>query len=82
VDRKRLRYGRHRSQVGDLWKPLGTGARVAVVVLIHGGFWRRLVNKQFMNALAADGLETRADSGRALSDRRSRVHHAPRVPCR
>jgi acetyl esterase/lipase len=47
------RYGPHRSQVGDLWLPAAPDGRVPLVVLIHGGFWRGVVNKRVMHRLAA-----------------------------
>jgi acetyl esterase/lipase len=50
VSRSRIRYGHHRSQVGDLWLP--ADHLPPVVVLIHGGFWRSLYTKMLMNRLA------------------------------
>jgi acetyl esterase/lipase len=50
---KPVRYGRHRSQLGDLWMPAGErDAKFPVVVFIHGGFWRAMYTKVLMNALA------------------------------
>ena len=47
------RYGRHRSQVGELFLPGGAGPH-PVVVLIHGGFWRARYDRHLMDDLAAD----------------------------
>jgi acetyl esterase/lipase len=49
-----IRYGPHRSNVGDLWLPAEGGSRAPVVVLIHGGFWRAVYTKRLMNGLAKD----------------------------
>jgi acetyl esterase/lipase len=49
-----IRYGPHRSNVGDLWLPAGSADPVPVVVLIHGGFWRAVYTKRLMNRLAKD----------------------------
>jgi len=51
---KKIQYGPHRSNVGDLWLPVDRGDKVPVVVLIHGGFWRTVYTKRLMNALAKD----------------------------
>ena len=48
----RHRYGRHRSQVADLYRPDEDGATSPVVVLIHGGFWRAMYTKRLMAPLA------------------------------
>ncbi len=47
-----IRYGPHRSNVGDLWLPAEGASRPPVVVLIHGGFWRAVYTKRLMNGLA------------------------------
>ncbi len=47
-----IRYGPHRSNVGDLWLPAEGASAVPVVVLIHGGFWRAVYTKRLMNGLA------------------------------
>ena len=47
-----IRYGPHRSNVGDLWLPAEGASRAPVVVLIHGGFWRAVYTKRLMNGLA------------------------------
>src|ERR1017187_5630896 len=46
-------YGPDRSQRADLHLPTGDGPH-PVVVLIHGGSWRRRYGKIVMRALAAD----------------------------
>ena len=48
-----LRYGSHPDQVGDLRVPHGPGP-YPVVVLIHGGFWRRPWRRDLMDGLAVD----------------------------
>jgi len=51
--RRSIRYGSHRSQVADLWRPeQEADARLPVVVLIHGGFWRAPYTKMLMTPLA------------------------------
>jgi len=47
------RYGPDRSQRGDLHLPSGAGPH-PVVVLIHGGSWRKRYGRAVMRALAAD----------------------------
>lgn len=49
-------YGADRSQRGDLHVPPGDGPH-PVIVLIHGGSWRKRYGKLVMRALAADLLE-------------------------
>jgi acetyl esterase/lipase len=49
-----VRYGPHRSHIADLWLPAKGAAQNAVVVLIHGGFWRAPYTKRLMNGLARD----------------------------
>lgn len=50
-------YGREPDQVADLWLP-GDGPaaqhRYAVVVLLHGGFWRERYRRDLMAPLAVD----------------------------
>jgi acetyl esterase/lipase len=46
-------YGRDRSQRGDLHMPAGPGPH-PVVVLVHGGSWRKRYGKLVMRALARD----------------------------
>jgi acetyl esterase/lipase len=48
----KIRYGPHRSNVGDLWLPAEGASSVPVVVLIHGGFWRAVYTKRLMNGLS------------------------------
>ncbi len=61
VPRERLEYGRHRAQSGDLWVPDGAPAEAgrgrAVIVLLHGGFWKVLYTKRLMDLLAADVMD-------------------------
>jgi acetyl esterase/lipase len=52
MDRVRIPYGAHHSQVGDLWTPSPVGGDLPVVVLIHGGFWRPPFTKALMGRLA------------------------------
>jgi acetyl esterase/lipase len=53
VRRRIVRYGRLRSQVGELWPPQQPdGGPVPVVVLIHGGYWKAQYTKQLMHRLA------------------------------
>ncbi|HUA74516.1 MAG TPA: alpha/beta hydrolase [Solirubrobacteraceae bacterium] len=49
------RYGPERSQRGDLHLPPGDGPH-PVIVLIHGGSWRKRYGRRVMRALAADLL--------------------------
>jgi len=53
VSRSRVRYGRLRPQVGDLWRPASRAGDLPVVVLIHGGYWRAQYTKRLMAGLAA-----------------------------
>jgi acetyl esterase/lipase len=55
--RTTIRYGPHRSNVGDLWLPAERTSRAPVVVLIHGGFWRAVYTKRLMNGLAEAVVE-------------------------
>jgi acetyl esterase/lipase len=47
------RYGTHDEQVADLWLPADRSA-APVVVLIHGGFWRKRYRRGLMEPLAHD----------------------------
>jgi acetyl esterase/lipase len=47
------RYGRHRSQVAELFLPAGAGPH-PVAVLLHGGCWRARYDRHLMDPLAAD----------------------------
>jgi len=55
--RTKIRYGPHRGNVADLWRPDEQKADVPVVVLIHGGFWRAPYTKGLMNRLARSVVE-------------------------
>ncbi len=57
MSRARHRYGRARSQYGELTCPEGEGPH-PVAVLIHGGFWRAQYGRKLMRALG-DDLVTR-----------------------
>jgi acetyl esterase/lipase len=57
MDRTRISYGPHHSQVGDLWTPAETSDPVPLVVLIHGGFWRAQFTKALMGRLARAAVE-------------------------
>jgi acetyl esterase/lipase len=46
------RYGTDRSQVGDLHLPRGAGPH-PVIMLIHGGSWRKQYGRAVMRAVAA-----------------------------
>jgi acetyl esterase/lipase len=50
------RYGPDRSQRGDLYLPAGAGPH-PVIVLIHGGSWRKRYGRAVMRELAADLLK-------------------------
>jgi acetyl esterase/lipase len=50
-------YGPHRSQTADLYLPAagsGAAAPFPVVVLVHGGFWRKPYDRALMEPLARD----------------------------
>lgn len=47
-------YGPHRSQSMDLHLPAGTGGRLPVVVVIHGGYWSTPYDRQLGHPLAQD----------------------------
>lgn len=49
----KFRYGRARSQAADLYRPAEPGP-CAVVVLVHGGFWRAPYDRTLMEPLARD----------------------------
>jgi acetyl esterase/lipase len=61
VARHRLEYGRRHGQHGDLWIGDGPspepGRGRAVVVLLHGGFWKAMYTKGLMTQLAADVMD-------------------------
>jgi len=50
---RRIAYGGHRSQYGQLFLPAGTG-KVPVVVIVHGGFWRERYDASLGVPLAED----------------------------
>ncbi len=50
--RTAVRYGRHHSQRGELWRPDRVQGPLPTVVLIHGGYWRAPYTKQLMHRLA------------------------------
>ncbi len=47
-----IKYGSHRAQTAELWRPKGLRGDQPVVVLIHGGFWRQIYTKHLMHRLA------------------------------
>jgi acetyl esterase/lipase len=50
-----VRYGADPDQFGQLWPAAGAGpAPAPVVVLLHGGYWRRRYGLDLMQPLAAD----------------------------
>ena len=50
---KRIAYGAHKSQWGELYLPRGEG-RVPVIVIVHGGFWRDRYTAELGTPLALD----------------------------
>ena len=46
-------YGDHPSQLGELFLPDGAGPH-ALVVVVHGGFWRARFDRSLMTGLCAD----------------------------
>lgn len=48
-----IRYGPQAEQFGELWSPSGAGPH-PVVMLLHGGFWRRRYGLDIMHGLADD----------------------------
>jgi acetyl esterase/lipase len=50
---KRIAYGAHESQWGELYLPRGAG-KVPVVVVVHGGFWRQRYAADLGTKLAQD----------------------------
>jgi acetyl esterase/lipase len=52
VRRLAVRYGRHHSQIGELWHP-GAGEDLPMVVVIHGGFWKGPYTKWLMHRICS-----------------------------
>jgi acetyl esterase/lipase len=52
VERLHIAYGDDQSQFGELRQPPADSA--PIVVLVHGGFWRRIYGLDLMDPLAAD----------------------------
>src|SRR5215472_15163769 len=50
----RIPYGNAQSQFGELWLPQSSGAPAPVVVLVHGGCWRRSYGLDLMAPMAKD----------------------------
>ena len=53
IERSLHRYGEDASQLGELFTPDGDGPH-AVVVVLHGGYWKARYDRSLMNALCAD----------------------------
>lgn len=53
---QRTAYGEAAPQFVDFYEPLGAERPAAVVVLIHGGYWRDRIDLAIMEPLAADAL--------------------------
>ncbi|WP_308282846.1 alpha/beta hydrolase family protein [Pseudonocardia nigra] len=51
---RRLDYGGHASQFGELTLPAGDGPVRGVAVVVHGGFWRRSYGLELGRPLAVD----------------------------
>lgn len=51
--RELIRYGSHRSQLGELFLP-DASAPSPVAVLLHGGFWRARYDRRLMDDLCRD----------------------------
>lgn len=50
---KRIAYGAHESQWGELYLPRGQG-KIPVAVIVHGGFWRQRYGADLGTKLAMD----------------------------
>ncbi|SDI44369.1 Prolyl oligopeptidase family protein [Sinosporangium album] len=72
---RRVPYGPHPDQWGDLRLPAGAtpGAPVPVVAVIHGGYWRSIWAADLMDALSAD-LATRGFASWNIEYRRPDLH--------
>ncbi|CAA9536948.1 MAG: hypothetical protein AVDCRST_MAG30-4323 [uncultured Solirubrobacteraceae bacterium] len=55
---ERHRYGRHRSQYAELFRPgevdSGAGSPPPVAVVVHGGFWKARYGRKLMHPICAD----------------------------
>ncbi len=51
---RRIAYGSHPSQFGELTMPTGDGPVRGVAVVVHGGFWRQAYGLDLGRPLAAD----------------------------
>ncbi len=51
---RRIGYGEHPSQFGELTLPAGDGEVRGVAVVVHGGFWRQAYGLELGRPLAAD----------------------------
>jgi len=51
---RRIGYGPHRSQFGELTMPAGDGPVRGVAVVVHGGFWRQSYGLELGRPLAVD----------------------------
>jgi hypothetical protein len=47
-----VRYGTHRANVAELWRPPLVTGDLPVVVLIHGGYWKAAYTKRLMRRLS------------------------------
>ncbi len=56
IERSLHRYGDDASQLGDLFMPGGGGPH-AVVVVIHGGYWKARYDRSLMTGLCEDLVE-------------------------
>ncbi|GII78805.1 hypothetical protein Sru01_37870 [Sphaerisporangium rufum] len=71
--RRRIPYGPHPDQWGELWPPAPAGGPPPVAVLVHGGYWRSVWEAGLMDALAAD-LAGRGFAAWSLEYRRPDRH--------
>ena len=81
VERLRIPYGDGEWQFGELWLPRIAPRRVRqAVVLVHGGFWRKIYGLDLMDPLAADswdGASWRGTSSTGGSASRAEVGRGP-----
>ncbi|MEO5878497.1 MAG: alpha/beta hydrolase [Streptosporangiaceae bacterium] len=59
-----IRYGEHEDQIADLSFPVGAVGAVALVLLLHGGFWRAAYDRLHVGVVADD----LADRGYAVAN--------------